>query len=267
MKLLVISIALIVLLVGCAPIPFPSSDVPTSDAMSDTPVWDSDVPLDDDEAETPSLSERLGNILSEGKSDYHFRKVQWGWSRARVELAESGNTVFERRDNAIVYKYKLNGVYCKLIYTFKNNRLRTAGYLSMRPIPDADNLIKKAVDKHGMPTTHKTHPDGLEEMVWKTPEMVIFCNLSPTVTKLTPTEYEYSDRGLLRDIVRNQLPKQQPGMIYYWDGVYAHVDLSFFNNLHEVNFPLSELSFYEKQLMGVLLKNRRTTLPGIGTIP
>ena len=266
MKLLILFIALIALLTGCAPLPFPSSDVSTSDTRSNTPAWDLDVPLDY-ETETPSLSERLGNILSEGDSNYHFRKVRWGWSRERVELAESGNTVFERRDNATVYKHKLNGVYCRLIYTFKNNKLRTAGYLSITPIPNAENLIKEAVDKHGMPTTHKTYLDGLEEMIWKTSEMVIFCNLSPTVTKLTPTKYKYSGRGLLQDIVKNELPKQQPGGITYWDGVYAHVDPAFFKQLHEVNSPLSELSFYEKQLLGVLFKSRRTIVPGIGTLP
>lgn len=267
MKLRILSIAFAAVLVGCAPLPFPSSDVPTPPARSDTPAWDSDVPLDGTEVETPSLSEKLGKLFSEGDGNYDFRKVRWGWPRERVEFAESGNTVFERKDNAIVYKHEINGVHCNLIYTFKNNRLRTAGYLSITPIPNAENLIKEAVEKHGMPTTHKTHPDGLEEMVWKTPETVIFCNLSPTVTKLTPTEYEYSGRGLLQDIVRNQLPQQQPGTIYYWDGVYAHVDPAFFNQLHEENLPLSKLSFYEKQLLGIILKNRRTILPGIGTVP
>ena len=40
---------------------------------------------------------------SEGGA-YRFRKVKWGYSKERVELAEAGNTVFERGENAIVYK-------------------------------------------------------------------------------------------------------------------------------------------------------------------
>lgn len=136
--------------------------------------------------------------------------------------------------------------------------------MTINPIPKAENLIKNAVDKHGMPDTHNRYPDGLEEMVWKRPDTVIFTNLSPTVTKATPTKYEYSNRGLLKDVLKNR-PKA--GVITYYDGVYAHVDPAFFAELHEVNFPAAELSFYEKQLMGVLLKSKRTIIPGLGTIP
>lgn len=240
------------------------SCAPTKLPQSGTPAWDSGVPLDSGNAEPPSLSDKLTNILSDDNNDYHFRKVRWGFNRERVELSEAGNTVFERRGNAVVYKCELNGVDCKLIYTFKNNRLRAAGYVTINPIPKAENLIKNAVDKHGMPDTHNRYPDGLEEMVWKRPDTVIFTNLSPTVTKATPTKYEYSNRGLLKDVLKNR-PKA--GVITYYDGVYAHVDPAFFAELHEVDFPAAELSFYEKQLMGVLLKSKRTIIPGLGTIP
>lgn len=209
----------------------------------------------------------LGQMLSETNEDYHFRKVRWGFSRERVELAEAGNTIFERKDNSLVYKVKLNGVYCRLIYTFKDNRLRTAGYMTITPIPNADNLIKEAVDKHGVPQTNQEYCDGLQEMVWKSHDTVIFANLFPTIERRTSTAYNYSRRGLLRDLVRNQLPDQEAGKIQYWDGTYAHVDPAFFNQLHEVNLPLSELSFYEKRLMGIILRRGGTTIPGVGTIP
>ena len=55
--------------------------------------------------------------------------------------------------------------------------------------------------------------------------------------------------------------------VEFKDGVYTHVDPAFFNELHEMNFPALELSFYDKQLMGVLLKGRRLRIHGIGTIP
>lgn len=233
----------------------------TAPSPSYVPAWDSDVPLNSGDTETPSLSERLGNIFSEGKGDYNFRKVRWGWSQKRVEFAEAkeGNTVFERRDNAIVYKCKLNGVYCKLIYTFKNNNLRTAGYISMTPVPNAENLIKAAVDKYGLPDKHGPAGCGLEEMVWKSYDTVIFANLSATVTKFTRTKFEYSGSGLFGEFLRKQLPKQRPGVTMYYDVVYAHVDPAFFNDVIEGKFPLllQELSFYEKQLTGVLLKSQR----------
>ena len=83
----------------------------------DIPAWDESIPLEDSNSERPSLFKRL---LSDDNSNYHFRKVRWGFSRERVEFSEAGNTVFERKDNAVVYNCKVNGVYCKLIYTFKD---------------------------------------------------------------------------------------------------------------------------------------------------
>ena len=241
-------------ILGCAPTQLPRSDIP---------AWDEGISPDSTGTETPSLSERLFDTFV-GNSDYHFRKVRWGFSRERVELSETGNTVFERRDNTVVYKCKVNGVHCKLIYTFQDNKLRAAGYVTINPITTADNLIKEAISTHGVPNIHEQYPDGLEELVWKTPNTVIFANLSPTVTKVTPTPYEYSNRGLLKDVLK---ARSQPGRIAYKDGVYTHVDPAFFNELHEMNFPALELSFYEKQLMGVLLKGRRLKIHGIGTIP
>lgn len=232
----------------------------------DTPAWDSDVPLDSSDTETPSFSQRLGNIFSEGDGNYHFRKVRWGWSRERVELAEAGNTVFKKTEDVLVYKCKLNGVYCELVYTFKDNKLRTAGYLSIIPIPNADNLIKEAVNKYGVPDIQHKYPDGLEEMVWKETETVIFSNLDPSTQKLIYRDRRYSGRGLFKD-----LPNQPPesGPITYWDGAYAHVDRAFFDALYESEkrFPIDELSFYEKRLTGIVLRGKSTIIPGLGTIP
>ena len=240
-----------------------SGCAPTQLSRSDIPVWDEGILQDSAGTEPSSLSDRLLDTFV-GNSNYHFRKVRWGFSRERVEFSETGNTVIERRGNAIAYNCKVNGVYCKLIYTFKDNKLRAAGYVTINPIPTADNLTKEAVSTHGMPDIHETYLDGLEELVWKTPDTVIFANLSPTVTKVTPSKYDYSNRGLLKGVLKEQ---SQPGRIVYKDGVYTHVDPAFFNELHEMNFPALELSFYEKQLMGVLLKGRRLKIHGIGTIP
>ena len=228
--------------------------------QSEIAAWDSHIPLDQ-RTKKPSFSDRLSSIFSDGKS-FHFRKVRWGYSRERVELAEAGNTIFERKGNAIVYKVKVNGVYCKLIYTFKDNKLRTAGYMTITPLPNVENLIREAVDKHGTPDTYKGG-----EMVWKTPDSVIFSKLYPSVTKVTPTKYAYSSGGLLADLLKKRLEEREPGVIRYWDGIYAHVDPAFFDELHEVNFPLAELTFYEKQLVGIILRRGRTIYPGLGTIP
>jgi len=71
---------------------------------------------------TGCASHSILDSLSED-ANHSFRKVRWGYSQERVELAEAGNTVFERAENALVYKHKINGIDCKLIYTFKNNKL------------------------------------------------------------------------------------------------------------------------------------------------
>ena len=243
-----------------------SGCAPTQLSSPATPGWDERVPLKDGVPETPSLSDRLFDLFSDGDSGYHFRKVKWGFSQERVELAEAGNTVYKRTENALVYKCKLNGVYCELVYTFKDNKLRTAGYLSITPIPNADNLIKVAVDKYGVPDIHHNYPDGLEEMVWKETETVIFSNLDPSTKKLIQRDRRYSGRGLFQDLP-NQPPKSGP--ITYWDGAYAHVDRVFFDSLYESEkrFPIDELSFYEKRLTGIVLRGKSTIIPGLGTIP
>ena len=84
---------------GCAPTQLPRSDIP---------AWDEDISLDSDGAEPPSFSDRLRDTFV-GNSNYHFRKVRWGFSRERVEFSEMGNTIFERRDNAVVYNVKSTG--------------------------------------------------------------------------------------------------------------------------------------------------------------
>ena len=206
-------------------------------------------------------SHSILDALSED-NNYDFRKVRWGFSQERVELAEAGNPVFERAENALVYKHKINEIECKLIYTFKDNELRTAGYITTTPVPNAEKIIKKAVDKHGMPDSQSGG------MIWKNLDTVIYADVYTSVEKRTMTKYEYSSGGLLQDILARELAKKgNTGVITYLDGVFAYIDRAFYDQLHEVNFPLSELSFYEKQLMGVIKRRGRQIIPGLGTIP
>lgn len=196
-------------------------------------------------------------------ANHSFREVRWGFSQERVELAEVGNRVYERTENALVYSHKINGVDCLLIYTFKDNKLRTAGYVTQNPVMNAEHIIKEAVDKHGMPTTVNN-----TEMVWKNPNTVIFANVYDSVDKATVTKYQHTSGGLLRDVLeRNLANRDKVGVIKYFDGVFAYVDREFYDQLYEMEFPLSELSFYEKQLMGVVERGKRTIIPELGTVP
>ena len=211
---------------------------------------------------TGCASHSILDSLSED-SNHSFREVRWGFSQERVELAEAGNRVYERTENALVYRHKINGVDCLLIYTFKDNQLRTAGYVTLTPVMNAENIIKEAVDKHGMPTTVNN-----TEMMWKNSDTVIFANVYDSVKKVTQTKYQHTSGGLLRDVLqRNLASRGEAGVIKYFDGVFAYVDRAFYDQLYEVEFPLSELSFYEKQLMGVIERGKRTIIPGLGTIP
>ena len=211
---------------------------------------------------TGCASHSILDSLSED-SNHSFREVRWGFSQERVELAEAGNRVYERTENALVYRHKINGVDCLLIYTFKDNQLRTAGYVTLTPVMNAENIIKEAVDKHGMPTTVNN-----TEMMWKNSDTVVFANVYDSVKKVTQTKYQHTSGGLLRDVLqRNLASRGEAGVIKYFDGVFAYVDRAFYDQLYEVEFPLSELSFYEKQLMGVIERGKRTIIPGLGTIP
>ena len=266
-SLLVLSILLTVFLAGCAQRELPHADIP----MSNLAPWDEQVPQDYEVPDPSSPSKELSDLLLEDKKGYHFRSVRWGFSRDRVELSEVGNTVLKRTPQAIVYRDKINGVNCHLIYTFENNKLRTAGYITIEPVPDADNLRKAVVDKYGPPDGQETYEDGpnegLREMIWTTAHTVIFSNLYPTVTKQTLTPYNRTDGGLLKGLIEKQQSATRAGNIVYYTGVHAHIDKAFFYKLQELRFPLDELSSYEKQLMGVTVKGKRTIIPGIGTIP
>ena len=153
-------------------------------------------------ATTGCASHSILDSLSED-SNHSFRDVRWGYSQERVELAEAGNTVYERTENALVYRHKINGVDCLLIYTFKDNKLRTAGYVTQTPVNNVDNIIKEAVDSHGMPTTVNA-----TEMVWKNTDTVIYANVYDSVKKVTQTRYQHTSGGLLREVLQRNLAKR-----------------------------------------------------------
>ena len=160
----------------------------------------------------------LGQMLGETDEDYHFRKTRWGFSQERVELAEVGNPIFQRTETELIYKHKVGGVSCKLVYTFKDNKLRTAGYVTETPVNNAENLIREAVNKHGMPT------DEAGDMVWKSFDTIIYANVYTSVKKQNMTKYAYSSGGLLQDVLKKNLMKRnEAGTLVYLDGVFAYI--------------------------------------------
>ena len=114
-------------------------------------------------------SSNIIEILSE-ESNFDFRNTRWEFSKERVLLAERGNPVFFRSDNVLIYKCKIEDVPCQLIYTFNNNKLRSAGFITLRPVKNADALINDCIEKLGEPEMNNT------SMTWRTPDSVIYAN-------------------------------------------------------------------------------------------
>ena len=265
------------MLAGCIAPRVQLSDIPVLDENMEPMVapWDEHIerdPVDSDESVSPEDNKKsMIDVFAQDNIGYHFRKTRWGFSRERVELSEVGNTVLERTPQVLVYRCKINDINCHLIYTFEKNKLRTAGYSTIEPVPDADDLRKAVVDKYGPPDGQETYEDGpnkgLREMIWTTGDTVIFSNLYPTVTRETLTSYDRTDGGLLKGLLEKQRSETQAGSLVYYTGVHAHVDKAFFYKLQQLRFPLDELTSYEKQLMGVAVKGKRTIIPGVGTIP
>lgn len=258
-KLLTFSIALtLCLYIGCAPrVQLPPDDIPS---------WDSPVPAD----YVPDISgaldaEKIPDILSEDDAPYNFRKTRWGFNPERVKLAEAkeGNRPNENTRELLVYRITINGVKCKLIYTFKDNKLRTAGYITITPIKNAENLIQTILDQHGMPMPELEHG-----MVWRGADSIVWTNAYATVIKETLPRYSYTDGGMLGDLLYKELDeREKAGEIVYFDGVIGYVDKAFYEALRKHERPLFELTLYEKQLMGILKRNGRTIIPSIGEIP
>ena len=268
---------IIFMLAGCIAPRVQLPDVPASDENTDpiVPRWDERIkidPVDVEESVSPQANNTsVIDAITEDNTGYHFRKTRWEFTRERVELSEVGNTVLKRTPHVLVYRCKINEVNCHLVYTFEKNKLRTAGYITIAPVPNANHLRKAVVDEYGPPDGQETYEEGpnkgLREMIWTTSHTVIFSNLYPTVTQQTLTPYDYTDGGLLKGLVEKQRSETQAGNIVYYTGVHAHIDKAFFYKLQELRYPLDELSSYEKQLMGVTVRGKRTIIPGLGTIP
>ena len=188
----------------------------------------------------------MGQVLSESNGTYHFRKTRWGYTQERVLLAEPGKRLFLRKGNALVFNHRISHIPVKIVYTFKENRLRAAGYITNQPVQGAENIIKRSVEELGEPT--QILNDG---MLWLDNETLVYSNAYISRVNVSNSEYKFSG-GILSRVLD---ARGTPGVINRWDGVWAYVDQNFYKELHEVNLPLDELSFYEKLLFGVLKRN------------
>jgi hypothetical protein len=193
----------------------------------------------------------LSKTLSEGTEDnYDFRKTRWGFSRERVLLAEQGNRIHLRKEDVLIYKSKIAGVPALLVYTFKDKRLRSAGYITEKPVKNAQNIIKKCVDEFGTPTNE--FDDG---MVWETPKTVIYANVYSSHVTVGISSREQTSSGVFSNTEHNP-PKNKPGTIERWDGVWSYIDRTFYDELQDDALVLADISFYEKVLFGMIKRRK-----------
>ena len=182
------------------------------------------------------------------KQHYDFREVRWGMTQEQVELAEVGNTVVWRTEREVIYRSRINDVPCKVVYTFKDNRLRTAGYITNIPVKNADNLLDKSYKEHGEPAYTKNGS------TWILPKTVIYSSLYKSYVKPTNLKLFLTHlcNGYLSYVINDKTMTQHKHTISRWDATYTYIDRQFYNDLIELEDTSDlEISFYEKKLLGI----------------
>ncbi len=191
------------------------------------------------------------NIASEdSQGNYDFRQAKWGYTQERIMILEQGKRVYFREPDQLIYKSKIGGIPVFLVYSFRDNKLRSAGYMTQKPSRNAKNFVKNYVEKHGIPNYELT--DG---MMWQLPRSIVYLNGYSSHARARNSPYEKSS-GVLEFILKEE--KDDDDLIARWDGVLTYIDRNFYNELAEIEFPLMELSYYEKRLFGIL--KRRSSL-------
>ena len=193
----------------------------------------------------------FSNILSaDMQGDYDFRKVRWGYSQEHVATIERGKAVFLQTQDILIYKSIIDKVPVFLVYTFRDNKLRSAGYMTQKPLTNAENLVKKCIEKHGIPKY-----DLSDGMMWELSKSIVYVDGYSSHARTRNSTYQQSS-GVLEFILKEQ-PKDDD-LIIRWDGVLTYIDRNFYNELVESENPLLNLSHYEKRLFGIL--KRRSSL-------
>ena len=73
---------------------------------------------------------------------YHFRRARWGYTQEMVLASEQGKRLYLKKGNTLVYNHRIGDTPLKIVYTFKDNRLRAAGYLTDQPVKRGDKIIR-----------------------------------------------------------------------------------------------------------------------------
>ena len=191
------------------------------------------------------------NIVSEDmQGKYDFREVRWGYSQERVKLLERGKAVFTHTPDLLVYRSFLDQVPVYLVYTFRDNKLRAAGYITQKPTTNAQKLVQKRIEKLGEPSYELTNGK-----LWELPKSIVYIDGYSTHTRARTSTYQRASGAL--ELILKERPEDAE-IAVRWDGVLTYIDRNFYRELSEIEHPLLDLSYYEKRLFGIL-KRRSTT--------
>ena len=113
-------------------------------------------------------------------------------------MAEQDSRLYIQREDVLIYNSEIAGVPAYLVYTFKDNKLRAAGYITEKPVKNAQNITKMCVAELGTPTKKLR-----EGMIWKTPDTVIYAHAYPSNVSLGKTNYERMSSGFFSNILHN----------------------------------------------------------------
>lgn len=204
----------------------------------------------------------LISSISQDQRSYDFHKTSWGYTQAQVELSEikQDSIVVLRTPETLVYKCRLGDVKSLRVYTFKNNRLRCAGYITKHPIKGkVDNRFHKlSLEKYGMPTYRKLNGD-----VWIQDNTVIYAKSYVShikavvpIKQLVSTNIICTLNGMFYELDPG-LPTQRTthkNIISRWSSVWSYTNKDFYNQIKDVKFPTHELSISEQVLFGMIEK-------------
>ena len=166
------------------------------------------------------LSLGCANLLEtlSASGAYHFRRARWGYTQEMVLASEQGKRLYLKKGNTLVYNHRISDIPLKIVYTFKDNRLRAAGYITDQPVKRGDEIIEQSVAELGEPT--QILNDG---MVWLDDETLVYSNAYASRTTDRGAEYTFSG-GILSRVLE---PRGTPGIEKRWDGVWAYIDQDF----------------------------------------
>ena len=207
------------------------------------------------------------NTINQDDTPYDFHETKWGYTQAQVMLSEidQKSIIALRTPETLIYKCKLGDVNALRIYTFKNNRLRCAGYVTKHPVKGKINnrFHEMSIEKHGEPNLINFNGGDM----WVDGNTIIYAKSYTSYQKvfvpLTINKSQYSmdtasNTGCgLFPILDSGTPLKRSthlGIINRWSSVWSYTDRNFYSQSKEFKFPLMELSIAEQVLFGIIEK-------------